>query len=154
MPASEEVTLGRIAQVEKGEGLPPTASEREAVTELRSFMQGSPYWQGVEVVAKQWAKAKPFYEAASPSDKRRLGNLTPSEVLALHAKKLSAGAPHEQASGRRVRPSARASRSRSARTSRAKARSPARSDDPEPHLEPVPLCRFRQDVRRWLEGVA
>jgi hypothetical protein len=57
---------------------------------------------------------------------------------------------------RATRPAARARRTRSVRTSRGKARSPgsrSSGDDP-PHLEAVPLCRSRQDVRRWLEGVA
>jgi hypothetical protein len=53
------------------------------------------------------------------------------------------------------RTAARAPRSRSVRSSRAKARAP---DDPSPKPPPelvaVPVAVFRRDVRRWLEGAA
>jgi hypothetical protein len=54
----------------------------------------------------------------------------------------------------RVQVGARAPRSRSVRTSNAKARSPgSSSSDDEPHLEAVPISRFRRDVAAWLEAV-
>jgi hypothetical protein len=154
------LTIGRACEIERGKGLPPTDAELEEFAEVKARMQRSPYLQSVKETLRQFAVVKPVYESAPPSEKRRLGNMTVREVFALHARKLTA-APRSgsvPAFPGRARSSARASRSRSVRTSSAKARSPGSKagddDSSEPPLVAVPVERFRADVRRWLRGAA
>jgi hypothetical protein len=150
------ITLGRAHEIELGEGAPPTESERKDYDAAMARIKDSRWWQCSEEFAKDWEMAKPIYEAAPPHEKRQLGNMTAKEVLAFHARKLTASKSSSQVppSGGRSRPSARAPRSRSVRSSGARARSPgSRSSDDDPHeLETVPPSRFRRDVAGWLEA--
>jgi hypothetical protein len=101
---------------------------------------------------QQWAAVKPYFEAAPPSEKRRLGNMTIRQAFAVIARQGRAVVGRFQG-GRST--AARSPRRRSIRSSRAKARAPGGSDDPDASdLEVVPVARFLRDVWRSLEGAA
>jgi hypothetical protein len=136
-PDVGEVTLRRVSEIERGEGPPPTAAEREALAKVQALTRRM-FPPGTR---RRVRAAERIYQAASPSQKRRLLDMTFGEIVAEH---------RAAACGGRSRGSTRSPRRRSVRSSRAKARAPADPDsdpfDLEPALRVISLGGFRRQL--------
>jgi hypothetical protein len=155
---AEPITLGRLCQIERGEGPPPNESERAARARLEDLFRWSPALQRIErnmetarkiiarVDTKTLSAAMDVYRDASPAQQRRMGNMTARQVLALHARGRS---------GRRDGRTPRASEREHRRTTRRQGRAPASGGDSE--SEPKPdldgLRGFRASNNRMVVHV-
>ena len=153
------VPLGRLCEIEQGEGPPATELERKAMAKLTAHLQQSPSWQRMEkafaaagkVVAKleseKAVEGLRIYKAAPPAQQRRMAHMTGRQIVALH--RLGALSPARP--GRNPRPVAREPRRRQTVRRAHGVRAGPDEDSDEP---PPPLGGFQQSAHvRPLEAV-
>ena len=115
--SGEGTTIGRIAEIERGKGEPPTEAE---LRDLAAFKR-HPVVRQMQAVTKRVIAAKRIYENASPSERRRLWEMDVGDIYA-----------EARARARPSPASVRRSRERSFR----RRRSSSARGDPDPEPEP------------------
>ena len=139
--SGEGTTIGRMAEIERCKGDPPTEAELRDLTAFKRH----PVVRQMQAGRKKAIAAKRIYENASPRERRRLWDMNFGDIYA----EARARARPSPAPVRRPRErSFRRRRSSSARGD------PDPLDEPERALKVVPFSRFQRDVPRSLEGAA
>jgi len=115
--SGEGTTLGRMSEIERGKGEPPTEAELRDMAAFRRH----PVIRQMQAVRKKVIAAKRIYENASPGERRRLWDMDVGDIYA-----------EARARARPSRASVRRSRERSFR----RRRSSSARGDPDPEPEP------------------
>jgi hypothetical protein len=115
--SGEGTTMGRMSEIERGKGEPPTEAE---LRDLAAFKR-HPVVRQMQAVTKRVIAAKRIYENASPRERRRLWDMDVGDIYA-----------EARARARPSPASVRRSRERSFR----RRRSSSARGDPDPEPEP------------------